>query len=633
MAKNNPVEPFGAGQRINSVLRAKSTRDSLADLAARGELSSVRGLGFSSAVLADHLSEPFSIAGNTDFFDSRFISEAIILEKTRPVLFVQDGLIEKSKFADTERWLSPVRRAFVGALGSVGRLDLTDHDSMQWCGSAWRIDDDLVITNRHVASSFAQRQGSTFRFRLNQVGKKIQTRMDFREEHKGSESSEFGIMEILWMADDSDTAPDVAVLRILKDPGLPAPLALSSRDVVSGQRIGVAGYPAKDRSYDSVLLKEIFGDVYDVKRFAPGEVQASSASNWHLTHDATTLGGNSGSAVFDLATQQVVGLHFGGTFRKSNYAVKASVIKTILAQRAWISNAGSPGALATEAFTEKVRAAASLAGRTGFDTHFLSRKVSPPKASKPADVLATQTQGNLLAYTHFSVQMSVSRRMAIFTAENIDGAKKIKLKRNDSWGFDPRVPKSAQIGHVEFYGPEPFDKGHMVRRENPGWGDSVEEAQRGEDDTFVYTNAIPQMPQLNQRTWLSLEDYVLDNAKTEGFKISVFTGPVFRDTDPAYSRVKVPTDFWKVVVATDANAPKLLVTAYLLSQEGLMPQEGFRYGPFKTYQVPLSRVEKLAGLKFSKPVREADALLGTLVDEATNTMRFVEIRTVDDIVL
>ncbi|WP_404854351.1 DNA/RNA non-specific endonuclease, partial [Escherichia coli] len=45
---------------------------------------------------------------------------------------------------------------------------------------------------------------------------------------------------------------------------------------------------------------------------------------------------------------------------------------------------------------------------------------------------------------------------------------------------------------------------------------------------------MPQVAQLNQRSWLSLEDYVLQNARSEGFRISVFTGPVFRDDDPLY---------------------------------------------------------------------------------------------------
>jgi len=271
--------------------------------------------------------------------------------------------------------------------------------------------------------------------------------------------------------------------------------------------------------------------------------------------------------------------------------------------------------------------------RAGYNINFLNQKVKLPKPGTSHAVLNTGFDGNLLPYTHFSIMMSKSRHFPIFTAENLDGALKIKLKRKNTWGFDPRIPRSTQVGHEKFYRPEPFDKGHMVRRENPGWGRTDAEARLGEDDTFVYTNAIPQMPQLNQRTWLSLEDYVLENARTEGFKVSVFTGPVFRTDDPSYSNIQVPTDFWKVVVAIDAEAKGLLSSAYLLSQDGMMPEEAFRFGPFKTYQVPLKRIEKLADLRFPKAVREADVFSSAETNEMVQKARYVEINTAEDIVL
>ncbi|WP_322115168.1 DNA/RNA non-specific endonuclease [Pseudomonas aeruginosa] len=207
------------------------------------------------------------------------------------------------------------------------------------------------------------------------------------------------------------------------------------------------------------------------------------------------------------------------------------------------------------------------------------------------------------------------------------------LKRKDSWGFDPRIEAAAQVGHKDFYGPASFDKGHMVRREDPGWGDSDAVARQAEDDTFVYTNAVPQVAQLNQRSWLSLEDYVLQNARSEGFHISVFTGPVFRDDDPLYQGVQVPLEFWKVVAMIDADSGELGVSAYLLGQEGMMPSEGFRYGAFKTYQVPLAKVEASADLRFSSALRKADVLAGTPLEEALESGRFIEIDGPDDLLL
>jgi endonuclease G, mitochondrial len=623
----------GTENRIASVLKSKQTRSAIAELANNRELTSRRDLEFSEPVIAEHLSESRSPEDDAAFFSSRPMTEAIILEKVRPVLFVRDGVVDKAALPEVETRLSSVRKALVKPISAVGRIELLDDDTYDWCGTGWRIDDDLIITNRHVANIFAQRQGSVFRYRLNQMGKQVRARIDFREEYKGVISEEFGIAEVLWIAENSDAAPDVAILRVKKDPGLPPPLSLSNKSVKAGQQVGVIGYPAKDSRNDAGIMAELFLNAYDVKRFAPGEVVQPGDDSWYLTHDATTLGGSSGSAVLDLATQKVVGLHFGGKFRKTNYAVKASVIKGLLARRLWEAVTHESLKIPAEAFTEKKRTKGSMKDRVGYTTDFLGEQVSLPTPGKSHSVLKTKTPGNVLPYTHFSILMSASRRFPIFTAENLNGALKKKLKRNDSWGFDPRIPKSAQVGHAEFYGPEPFDKGHMVRREDPGWGETDAEARLGEDDTFVYTNAIPQMPQLNQKTWLSLENYVLDNAKTEGFKICVFTGPVFRADDPSYSKVQVPTDFWKVVVAIDADTKELLTSAYLLSQDGLMPEEGFRYGPFKTYQVPITRIEELADLKFSKAVRDADVFSADESKEMIATARYIEITSEDDIVL
>ena len=55
---------------------------------------------------------------------------------------------------------------------------------------------------------------------------------------------------------------------------------------------------------------------------------------WVFTHDATTLGGNSGSVVVDLATGNAVGLHFGGFEGDRNDGVKANVVASLVAQHA-----------------------------------------------------------------------------------------------------------------------------------------------------------------------------------------------------------------------------------------------------------------------------------------------------------
>src|SRR5438105_13598837 len=62
-----------------------------------------------------------------------------------------------------------------------------------------------------------------------------------------------------------------------------------------------------------------------------------------------------------------------------------------------------------------------------------------------------------------------------------------------------------------------------------------------------------------------VENYILDNARTHGFKACVFTAPVFSDDDPTLEEenVRVPFEFCKVVVMIDAQRAELHATAYL----------------------------------------------------------------------
>jgi hypothetical protein len=62
-------------------------------------------------------------------------------------------------------------------------------------------------------------------------------------------------------------------------------------------------------------------DIYNVKRLQPGTTTELVPEQNVMKHDCSTLGGNSGSPVFDLTDHRVLGLHFGGRYGFGNYAV------------------------------------------------------------------------------------------------------------------------------------------------------------------------------------------------------------------------------------------------------------------------------------------------------------------------
>jgi len=260
--------------------------------------------------------------------------------------------------------------------------------------------------------------------------------------------------------------------------------------------------------------------------------------------------------------------------------------------------------------------------REGYDARFLGTGASevplPTLAEdlKPLAAIsnvATDEPRYVLPYHHFSVVLNKARRLALFTAVNIDGASGVRLKRDpDRWFFDPRVAEDEQTGE-QVYRDNPLDRGHLVRRLDPAWGPSPDAAKIANDDTFHFTNCTPQHHDFNagQTLWAGLEDYILDNADNLKFRVNVFSGPVLATDDDEYRGVQLPRQFWKVVAMVKQDGA-LSATGYLLSQEELIrgleiaPKE-FSYSAYRTYQVPVRQIEELTGLSFGS-LANADPL-------------------------
>lgn len=304
----------------------------------------------------------------------------------------------------------------------------------------------------------------------------------------------------------------------------------------------------------------------------------------------------------------------------------------------------APAAIADDLGAERITIDLNYTNRLGYDSAFLGSDATVPLPSLPADLLAkastkpepTAGGRHVLPYHHFSVVMNKERRLAFLTAVNINGREKQPLRReDDQWFFDPRIPESEQLGEF-LYRSNRLDRGHLVRRLDPAWGSSKAAAKRANDDTFHFTNCSPQHEEFNrnQTRWAGLEDYILDNALNRDLKVSVFTGPVLADSDDEYKGVKLPRQFWKVVVMAKAGGG-LSATGYLLSQQTLLQDvvpEVFSYGAYRTYQVPVRRIEDLTRLSFNQ-LRDFDPL--TSHEAAGFEIAGIgnEIRSSDDLVL
>jgi endonuclease G len=256
--------------------------------------------------------------------------------------------------------------------------------------------------------------------------------------------------------------------------------------------------------------------------------------------------------------------------------------------------------------------------RNGFGTKFLGDKfqVNLPTLNRDLELAAAplldQSAGNeyVLHYHNYSLVMHATRRLAIYTAANVDFGGRWDMSRPpDVWRTDPRISSTAQIGDF-YYRSNKFDRGHLTRREDLEFGSTYKKALVSAADTCHWTNCTPQHERFNQnkQLWQGIERHILEQAiEKDEFKAQVFTGPFLDEDDPVYEKfpqIQYPIRFWKVVVAVNSEK-KLFATAYILDQSGVIGEFGIEVAPeipfsaYKTFQVPIAEVERLTGLTFT----------------------------------
>ncbi|ALZ85626.1 MAG TPA: DNA/RNA non-specific endonuclease [Pseudomonas sp.] len=252
----------------------------------------------------------------------------------------------------------------------------------------------------------------------------------------------------------------------------------------------------------------------------------------------------------------------------------------------------------------RITPAVSLTDRMGYQADFLGGFLVPwphPGAALASDVYPLPASADRLDYTHFSVTLSRSRRMALWVGVNIDGGQQVEVKRGrDAWAYDGRVPLEAQLGEA-LYADNLLDRGHLVRRQDPNWGPAAIQANQ---DTFHFTNCAPQMAAFNQQTWLELEDYLLDNTQRWQARITIFSGPVLRPDDRVYRDARIPEAFWKVVAYLGDDG-KPSASAYLIDQRRELDALSIAFGRLRTYQCSVLRIEQLTGIDFG-PLADHD---------------------------
>lgn len=301
-----------AGAEEMAEARARQTEGSAIEAMAL-PLSRTAINGAVEAVMADRPLAP----------DQASTIEAIIIPDKRPAMPLRGGTYT----ARHKLWLhlndETVKARLTGAARAIGRIEVPG-SKYPYGGTGFVVGPGLVMTNRHVAEIFITGVGA--RWLAPVAGVTPGYSSAFAPDNAESEPLKVtGVIMVhpYW---------DMALLKVEGLPPDVEALTLCGADVTGFERseIAVIGYPGFDPRNDIDVQRTVYDNRFGIKQLQPGhlrerwDTESYSRIVSAATHDCSTLGGTSGSALIHIATGKVLGLHFGGEYLARNYAVPAS---------------------------------------------------------------------------------------------------------------------------------------------------------------------------------------------------------------------------------------------------------------------------------------------------------------------
>lgn len=278
-----------------------------------------------------------------------FALEAVIkTDGTRPSLLVRDNVVPDNHPL-AGGWAGQLigqRETIRAVAKATGRIEPERPSGRDFFGTGWLVDVEkgFVLTNIHVveafmrrASTLAKADGGTIRvFDGVYIDFVAETQSEQRNRYKVVEATPSGI------EGDGFERLDIARLRIepmegskkINDP-IKVVADLDRAMGNAGNSLCVIGYPGEPEhtigTFEGVdwgwVNATLFGNRYGLKRLAPGIVQnplgfrSDDPNRWIFGHDATTLGGSSGSPIIAWVDGgSSFGIHFAGASVETNFA-------------------------------------------------------------------------------------------------------------------------------------------------------------------------------------------------------------------------------------------------------------------------------------------------------------------------
>jgi endonuclease G len=162
--------------------------------------------------------------------------------------------------------------------------------------------------------------------------------------------------------------------------------------------------------------------------------------------------------------------------------------------------------------------------------------------------------GRILCHSFYAISYSTTLRNPVWTSyrltrQMVRGGDRIG-RYHGQFRQDPGLTAAQQGAHRDYVNP-PFDRGHLTAANDA-------EDMPSQADTFVITNVVPQISEVNQRLWRFLESSVHQLADNEG-EVFIVTGATFAANPPLMhrpgqaGRIAIPEATFKAIYVPSRN--------------------------------------------------------------------------------
>jgi DNA/RNA endonuclease G (NUC1) len=211
----------------------------------------------------------------------------------------------------------------------------------------------------------------------------------------------------------------------------------------------------------------------------------------------------------------------------------------------------------------------------------------------------------LLSKTTYALSYNSSRGGPNWVSWNLNASHFGGADRCDCFEADPTLPAGATVVVTSDYTGSGYSRGHMVMSEQ-------RTQTNGENaSTFLMTNILPQLQDMNGGPWLKFEVYTNDLARVDGKEVYNIAGGLYGASPATLNgagKVAIPTHTWKIIVVMNGGQGLAQATSASSIQviAVLMPnQAGIQGNDWPMYQTTVDALEAATGYDFLAALPDA----------------------------